>query len=686
MASKYIKIYNDTVLKQTILQGYESQRTNENLGKISMGELAYTRDTSRLFIGNWTDQDNEKDSKYVIGGSLAGNRYLGLIDSKPLGHVSATGDNGCFPLDYENDTTDEANTVTEIGLFKKGSRFRQTGKFLKNGNLVGTIKGDGWDKEATYIDKYGVYSGDFTFDIFNNALILFDKNITTNKNEQPIRKWVGDDETGKEVFYDVSGNDITQIAKKRTKLKNLTYTSTNDTSNKYPIYGDGYVVMRILEPDGVTIDYVDKQFSKGEPTEENTSGNGNWSHNILKVNYPTDKIKESFNNDQFKLDNDGKIIFDTDGLTIGGASTTLPSTVNFGSWKLTFNKGKMNATGNYYLSVNSQGIVTSSALPEYSYTINLGEGLVNEKDGSTIILNKNSTSATIKLKGQDGVQGEASLTENPWFLNDAGSLSYSGIGGFSGNLLVITEDYEDSYKKFDSPSYPQEEENENGDEVTTQVNFKNPNNIFSKVVTPYYETDTNQGLVFLKNPYPIQWYTPPTTTTPTTVNNHKGKWAVQPYITNIEKTVSDSVVDSTSTNENGEYEFSKEEEATPNSIYYKRIPTHAQSVILEIHHSAAATIYTCKNYADATSTTGWSFPTTPNTYNKKEKIVGYSSGGGVETVEIPLYRDLLYWKDTGEDDNTEGEEYTPKDLYVKSFCFNIVSTGKVLINIIGYRV
>ena len=672
MASKYIKIYNDTVLKQTILQGYESQRTNENLGKISMGELAYTRDTSRLFIGNWTDQDNEKDSKYVIGGSLAGNRYLGLIDSKPLGHVSATGDNGCFPLDYENDTTDEANTVTEIGLFKKGSRFRQTGKFLKDGDLVGTIKGDGWDKEATYIDKYGVYSGDFTFDIFNNALILFDKNITTNKNEQPIRKWVGDEETGKEVFYDVAGNDITQIAKKRTKLKNLTYTSTNDTSNKYPIYGDGYVVMRILEPDGVTIDYVDKQFSKGEPTEENTSGNGNWSHNILKVNYPTDKIKESFNTDQFKLDNDGKIIFDTDGLIIGGASTTLPSTVNFGSWKLTFNKGSMNEKGNYYLSVNSQGIVTSSAFPEYSYTISLGEGLVNENDGSTITLNKDSTSATIKLKGQDGIHGDSSLTENPWFLNDGGSLSYSGIGGFSGNLLVITEDYEAAYKSFDSPTYTYEEDNE---EKTGT--FTNVNNIFSKVVTPYYETDTNLGLVFLKNPYPIQWYAPSTTTTPTTVSNHKGKWAVHPYITNVAKTSDDVVVDSTSKNSNNEYEFSKETQSSPSSVYYKRIPTHAQSVILEIHHSAAATIYTCKDYADATSTTGWSFPTTPNTYNKKEKIVGYSSGAGVETVEIPLYRDLLY-KNKDEDN--------PTDLYVKSFCFNIVSTGKVLINIIGYRV
>lgn len=675
MASKYIKIYNDTVLKQTILQGYESQRTNENLGKISMGELAYTRDTSRLFIGNWTNQDNEKDSKYVIGGSLAGNRYLGLIDSKPLGHVSATGDNGCFPLDYENDTIDEANTVTEIGLFKKGSRFRQTGKFLNNnGELVGTIKGDGWDKEATYIDKYGVYSGDFTFDIFNNALILFDKNITTNENEQPIRKWIGDEETGKEVFYDVAGNDITQIAKKRTKLKNLTYTSTNDTSNKYPIYGNGYVVMRILEPDGVTIDYVDKQFSKGEPT---ASGNGNWSHNILKVNYPTDKIKESFNEDQFKLDNDGKIIFDTDGLAIGGASTTLPKTVNFGSWKLTFDKGDMNTTDNYYLSVNSNGEVTSSAFPEYSYTISLGNGLATETvdengnkiDGDTIILSKNSTSATIKLKGQDGLHGDSSLTENPWFLNDGGSLSYSGIGGFQNNLLVITEDYEDSYKKFNSPTYPYEENNE---EKTGT--FTNANNIFSKVVTPYYETDTNLGLVFLKNPYPIQW-----NTTSTTESNHKGKWAVHPYITNVSvlETSNDVVVDSTSTNENGEYEFSKEEETDPNSVYYKRIPTHAQSVILEIHHEGEATIYTCKNYADATSTKGWSFPTSPNTYNKKEKIVGYSSGKGVETVEIPLYRDLLY-KNKDEDN--------PKELYVKSFCFNIVSTGKVLINIIGYRV
>ena len=262
------------------------------------------------------------------------------------------------------------------------------------------------------------------------------------------------------------------------------------------------------------------------------------------------------------------------------------------------------------------------------------------------------------------------MTENPWFLNDGGSLSYSGIGGFSGNLLVITEDYEAAYKSFDSPTYTYEEDNE---EKTGT--FTNVNNIFSKVVTPYYETDTNLGLVFLKNPYTIQWYT--TTTTSTTVSNHKGKWAVHPYITNVAKTSDDVVVDSTSKNSNNEYEFSKETQSSPSSVYYKRIPTHAQSVILEIHHSAAATIYTCKDYADATSTTGWSFPTTPNSYNKKEKIVGYSSGAGVETVEIPLYRDLLY--ENKDEDN-------PQDLYVKSFCFNIVSTGKVLINIIGYRV
>ena len=168
MSANHIKIFNDTVLKQTILQGYESQRTNENLGEICMGELAFTRDTGRVFVGNFTTQDNKKNSSYVIGGSIVGNKYLGLLDSRPLGTTTSAS-----PLSYEMDSENEK------GLLLKDSRYRSEG-------------GDGWDKTSTYIDKYGVYSGDYAFDLFNNALIIFDKKITTNKNKQVSISWEND--------------------------------------------------------------------------------------------------------------------------------------------------------------------------------------------------------------------------------------------------------------------------------------------------------------------------------------------------------------------------------------------------------------------------------------------------------------------------------------------------------------
>ena len=90
MASTSLKIYNDTVLKQSTLQGYQVQRTNDNLGRFTMGELAFTRDTGRLFIGNYTNNTTTLDSTYVSGGILTGNKYLGFVDSKPLIHFSAS--------------------------------------------------------------------------------------------------------------------------------------------------------------------------------------------------------------------------------------------------------------------------------------------------------------------------------------------------------------------------------------------------------------------------------------------------------------------------------------------------------------------------------------------------------------------------------------------------------------------
>ena len=298
MASKFIKIYNDTVLKQTILQGYETQRTNPNLGKFSMGELAFTRDTGRVFVGNFSSDTNDKelplDTRAITGGILTGNKYIGLIDSKPLGHWSTTGSNGTFPLNYSSTTTDSSTTEEEQGLFLSGSRFRPYKKdsegndvYDENGNPVHKRGGDGWDKSADYIQEYGVYSGDFAFDIFSNALIIFDKNI--KPGEEINRKW----ENGKEIFLNSKNEDITETTIRRTKIENHPDSKTSE----YPIYGKGFVMMRILEPDGITIDYMDRQFNEGVPytsTSESTTYAHlqwpNWSHNILKVNYPAVNI------------------------------------------------------------------------------------------------------------------------------------------------------------------------------------------------------------------------------------------------------------------------------------------------------------------------------------------------------------------------------------------------------------
>jgi hypothetical protein len=48
---------------------------------------------------------------------LSGNKYLGIIDSKPLIHFSASGETGWKPLSYESDITDKSLNITEKALF-----------------------------------------------------------------------------------------------------------------------------------------------------------------------------------------------------------------------------------------------------------------------------------------------------------------------------------------------------------------------------------------------------------------------------------------------------------------------------------------------------------------------------------------------------------------------------------------
>ena len=187
-SSQYIKIFNDTVLKQSILQGYEYQRTDKNLGKFTMGELAFTRDTGRVFVGTYTDNKKEGDITPKIGGLLVGNKYFGAS-------------NGGKKLTYY----------------------------------------------PTYNSSTKVYNGDYTFDVNSCSLILFDSNI---KNSNTI--------------------DSIKLNK-----------------SKDDIYNDGFIKMRILEPDGVTIKY-DTNFA---------------NHNVLKADFKFDRVAEYFG-DNWKKEGD----------------------------------------------------------------------------------------------------------------------------------------------------------------------------------------------------------------------------------------------------------------------------------------------------------------------------------------------------------------------------------------------
>lgn len=143
----------DTVIRLTIKQGKESERlsnVSENVKfQISdtfdegtfnsyeyfpSGELIYTRDTGRVFVGNNTyptDIENYKiklTNQITPGGTLVGNKYLG-----------------------------------------------QT--ILENGNFAGELAFDGYhNKISEYNTDYKAYNGDYIFDTKNYALILFDKN------------------------------------------------------------------------------------------------------------------------------------------------------------------------------------------------------------------------------------------------------------------------------------------------------------------------------------------------------------------------------------------------------------------------------------------------------------------------------------------------------------------------------
>lgn len=479
--ANYIKIFNDTVLKQSILQGYQAQRTNTNLGSFTMGELAFTRDTGRVFVGNFTNQTNEvnADSQEVQGGILVGNKYLGMIDSKPLGHYSPNN----FPLKYgvKNISSQQVNggddeegiVVEEQGIMLKGSIHRKD----KNG---------GWSKNVEYIEKYDAYSGDYMFDIFNNAFILFDKNITTDETIQPNYSDVMS-EKNEQVFLDQNGNTVKgEEVTRRTKI----YDNSGERNKNYPIYGDGYVIMRILEPDGVTIGYKDRGFTElGIPKVDKDEKNNtwqNWSHNILELKHvPSTVLIGAMSQDNFFTDGDfvklNRWQKNIDGFL--GTEISIPRSITFASFyndnktsnitikpngdvnvkdkearTLTFNINsndtiRSQSTKDLVLSVDSNNVVTLKEPYRQEFNIALQDGLINPLTGGTTLTlslaneldNKLSLGFTSSLNLDNDEKG----SNNPFYVNAKSDYYYSGNKAYniSGNL-ILSERWDSEYKEF----------------------------------------------------------------------------------------------------------------------------------------------------------------------------------------------------------------------------------------------
>ena len=276
MAQKHIQIYDDSVLKLSIKQGLESDRTQpENTditlsdykiastlpGAFTMGELAYTRDTNRVFVGNFTSEKEflygsdtafENSSQIIqqtVGGTLVGNKYLGYVDSKP-------------PYDEQN----SAPLSLEDEILPESSKFRSYEHKLPSGEVLAPITEDHkWNRQSYYNKKYDAYDGDYMYDVYRNALILFDHNIKRDTSETI--------ESNPDTKNQRRPSPIIPVKTDKGGTTEAVYNHTLD------MYGDGYVCLYNIIPDGDTLTFKTKEFS-------NINGSavvGYYTQNIISV-------------------------------------------------------------------------------------------------------------------------------------------------------------------------------------------------------------------------------------------------------------------------------------------------------------------------------------------------------------------------------------------------------------------
>lgn len=330
MSQNKIQLYDDNVLKLTIKQGTEQERFNidQNIGSagttyygsnkeeinilnplsvstvpgsFSSGELAYTRDTGRVFVGSLTNE-SASVNQITFGGTLVGNKYLGAIDSKRV-YNKTYGDeddniNNGTPLNLSTRTGNSEKGVE--GLLLENSLYRSY-NFLANGSNTPQTTSDGkWARLSFYNPKYDAYDGDFMYDIYRNALILFDHNIKPSTENYPNQPSANSSKVG--------GKRKTPLQPR--VLKDGTTSEALKTVKKHTedMYGDGYVLLYNVIPDGETLTFADRQFDKdtGACSSTNDTLATNFSYNVIKLNkVPVNVLKEALDPEFFIIPEDG---------------------------------------------------------------------------------------------------------------------------------------------------------------------------------------------------------------------------------------------------------------------------------------------------------------------------------------------------------------------------------------------
>jgi hypothetical protein len=458
VAQKYIQTYDDSVLKLSIKQGEEQDRfptslsdltsTDYNVtsalpGSFTMGELAFTRDTARVFVGNFTTNEtflyknpsaDIKDLKIqqTLGGTLVGNKYLGYIDSKPPYNNE---ENDYSPLSLTEDSrfTINGNEHIEKAVLKDGSSFRSYEFNALGSNECKNTEDGKWNKQSFYNSTYDAYDGDYMYDIYRNALIIFDHNIKPSEGDSSRRR-----------------SKITALeVDKRDGESSAVYNHTLD------MYGDGYVCLYNIVPDGDTITFAPKNFSR----TTGIADNGNYTQNIIKVQkVHANAMVGALDNTSFSISTRGGSQAASEVITLNTtqkfSEITLPENEShlilpnkiglFNNVRVDFKQFSENLnvdedtpiyqlaftrnTGkNGYEYLNANFIKKENAA---TYTIKLGKGLSSDNGKDYITLAPNGSIPKIIISGSSSA-GNTALSNEPFSL-----LTTEPGAFFTGNLIV----------------------------------------------------------------------------------------------------------------------------------------------------------------------------------------------------------------------------------------------------------